>query len=209
MSMQHIRINRARLERAPVPELRGVGSLGTPNSKPFRMPRIGTGAPHRFLWSSFVPHNRACLAEALPEPHLHLFLILSLRSLSNLHCSKVPHWLLAHLADTTPLQYFTFMLCWTGTFCDNTAALTQLVRCWSRKLASASWSLLALASSGAAPRHHVNIHQKGGGIVENGESWRMENVTQSRRGESWRHALARRRWKSVRTSQHVTQSQGR
>ena len=28
----------------------------------------------------------------------------------------------------------------------------------SRKLASASWSLLALASSGAAPRHHVNIH---------------------------------------------------
>ena len=29
---------------------------------------------------------------------------------------------------------------------------------FSRKLASASWSLLALASSGAAPRHHVNIH---------------------------------------------------
>ena len=29
---------------------------------------------------------------------------------------------------------------------------------YSRKLASASWSLLALASSGAAPRHHVNIH---------------------------------------------------
>ena len=27
-----------------------------------------------------------------------------------------------------------------------------------RKLVLASWSLLALASSGAAPRHHVNIH---------------------------------------------------
>ena len=38
--------------------------------------------------------------------------------------------------------------------------LSRQKRCnvLSRKLASASWSLLALASSGAAPRHHVNIH---------------------------------------------------